>query len=129
MSGFSYFYKHQAEQFVFYRIPKVPFTEARFASLSTDAKLLYGLMLDRMALSRENGWHDGKSRVYIDKEKANKLMSELDERGIGLIEAKRQGLGRLNMIFVKDFSSDARADIGLSNTGEYSADGLMRTAK
>lgn len=118
MSKFAYFYSHQSEQFTFYRIPKVLFSDDRFSTLSTDSKLLYGLMLDRMGLSRKNGWIDKQERVYIcftldevmrqfrcGREKANKLMAELDMRGIGLIETKRQGLGRANIIYVKDFAS------------------------
>jgi len=118
MSLFEYYYSHQSEQFIFYRIPKSLFTDQRFATLSSDGKILYGLMLDRMGLSRKNGWVDKLRRVYIyftldevmsslgcAREKANRLMAELDSRGIGLIETKRQGLGKANIIYVKDFTS------------------------
>ena len=115
---FKYYYAEQSEQFTFYRIPKSLFTDERFSELSSDSKVLYGLMLDRMGLSRKNGWIDRLCRVYIyftlgevmsslscAREKANRLMAELDSRGIGLIETKRQGLGKANIIFVKDFAS------------------------
>jgi Cdc6-like AAA superfamily ATPase len=118
MSQFEYYYAHQSEQFVFYRIPKALFSEERFSRLSSDSKVLYGLMLDRMSLSRRNAWVDKMDRVYIyftledvmsylhcAKEKACKLIAELDTRGIGLIETRRQGLGRANLIYVKDFTS------------------------
>ena len=118
MSQFSYFYTNQAEKFAFYRIPKTLFTDKRFIKLSTEAKVLYGLMLDRIGLSRANGLMDSLNRVYIyitlnevmtcfhcAREKANKLMAELDARGIGLIETKRQGMGKPNIIYVKDFAS------------------------
>jgi len=118
MNQFPYFYNNQAEKFAFYRIPKTLFTDERFAMLSVEAKLLYGLMLDRMGLSRTNGLIDNLNRVYIyftldevmecfhcAREKANKLLTELDARGIGLIETKRQGMGKPNIIYVKDFSS------------------------
>ena len=62
---FSYYYGYEAEQFSFYRIPKLLVTDERFRSISTDAKLLYGLMLDRMSLSIKNGWTDDLGRVYI----------------------------------------------------------------
>jgi len=65
MSQFSYFYNNQAEKFAFYRIPKTLFTDERFAALSVGAKLLYGLMLDRMGISRTNGLIDKLDRVYI----------------------------------------------------------------
>ncbi len=118
MNSFDYFYSERAEQFVFYRIPKALFADERFLPLSADSKVLYGLMLDRMNLSRKNGWIDKAGRVYIyftldevmeqlrcARAKANKLVAELDARGIGLIETKRQGLGRANIIYVKDFAS------------------------
>ena len=55
---FNYYYGKEADQFTFYRIPKLLFTDTHFKGLSNDAKLLYGLMLDRMSLSIKNGWQD-----------------------------------------------------------------------
>ena len=112
---FDYFYGQQAEQFTFYRIPKVLFTDSRFWNVSTDAKLLYGILLDRMNLSARNGWTDDAGRVYIiftleetmaalncGDNKATKLYNELEKK-CGLIERKRQGLGKPNLIYVKNF--------------------------
>ena len=65
MMGFDYFYGPQAEQFAFFRIPKVLFTDVRFQDISTDAKVLYGMMLDRVSLSVKNNWMDEEGRVYI----------------------------------------------------------------
>ena len=62
---FDYYYGAQAEQFSFYRVPKLLVKDERFKKLSSDAKLLYGLMLDRMALSMKNGWFDDENRAYI----------------------------------------------------------------
>lgn len=62
---YDYFYGQQAEMFTFYRVPKVLFTEDCFWNVSTDAKLLYGILLDRMNLSARNGWLDEEGRVYI----------------------------------------------------------------
>lgn len=111
---YDYFYGLQAEQFSFYRVPKALFTDAHLCGLSTDAKLLYGILLDRMYLSARNGWQDKESRVYIfftideikdsircAEKKAIKLLDELD--CAGLIERKRQGLGKPNLIYVKNF--------------------------
>ena len=114
---FNYFYGTEADQFSFYRIPKVLFTDSYFKDLSSDAKILYGLMLDRMSLSIKNQWFDDKNRAYIyfsiedimellncGRNKAIKSMRELDdETGIGLIEKRRQGFGKVNVIFVKTF--------------------------
>lgn len=103
--SFNYFYGTQADQFSFYRIPKALFQNECFRGLSSDAKILYGLMLDRMSLSIKNQWFDDQNRAYIyfsledimellncGKNKAVKSLQELDtESGIGLIEKKRQG--------------------------------------
>ena len=62
---FDYFYGTQAEQFSFYRLPKILITDKRFRGISSDAKILYGVMLERMSLSVKNRWFDEKNRVYI----------------------------------------------------------------
>ena len=112
---FDYFLGMEADQYTFYRIPKILFTEEYFRTVSCEAKVLYGLMLDRMSLSRKNGWLDEEDRVYIvfqleeisefmrcGSQKAVKLMKELSD--IGLIEKKRIGLGKPNVIYVKNFA-------------------------
>ena len=114
---YEYFYGAQAEQFSFYRIPKALFTEPNFRELSTDAKVLYGILLDRMSLSLKNQWLDAQNKVYIiftveeimdalncANQKATRLMVELEKQA-GLIERKRQGLGRPNLIYVKNFTA------------------------
>lgn len=114
---FDYFTAAEAEQFSFYRMPKALFTERDFEELSCEAKVLYGMMLDRMGLSIRNQWFDSLGRAYIiftvedvmgvmgcGSQKAVRLMKELDTAdGIGLIEKKRIGLGRPNRIYVKNF--------------------------
>ena len=112
---FDYFYGAQAEQFSFYRVPKVLFTKEQFKQLTAEAKILYGIMLDKLDLSVKNKWVDEKGRVYIiytieqimadmncADQKATKLLDELEKK-CGLIERKRQGLGKPNLIFVKNF--------------------------
>ena len=119
-----YFYGNEADRFCFYRIPKVLFTKAYFAGLSTDAKVLYGLMLDMMSSSRANRWIDTENRVFIQfsiqramaylgcgKAKAIKLFAELDtEKGIGLIERVNRGLGKSDIIYVKSFEVPQEAE-------------------
>ncbi len=112
---FSYFYGQQAEQFAFYRIPKVLFTDPRFRQVSAEAKTLYGILLDRMNLSAKNGWQDEDGRIFIiftveeimeclncGNKKAIALLTELETKA-GLIERRRQGLGKPNLIYVKNF--------------------------
>ena len=62
---FDYFYGQSGEMFSYFRVPKILFRDIRFKDLSTDAKTLYGILLDRMSLSAKNGWLDGQGRVYI----------------------------------------------------------------
>ena len=114
---FDYYYGVEAEQFSFYRVPRLLIKDERFKGLSSDAKLLYGLMLDRMSLSMKNGWLDDENRAYIiytidniredlgcSKEKAVKVLAELDaDKGIGLVEKIRRGLGKPDIIYVKNF--------------------------
>ena len=121
---FDYYRGMEAEQYTFYRIPKVLFTAECFKSLSCEAKVLYGLLLDRMSLSIKNRWFDEEDRVYIiftveeiaelmncGTQKAVRLLKELDsDRGIGLIEKKRLGLGKPNVIYVKNFIIRQRGD-------------------
>ncbi len=116
---FDYYYGVEAEQFSFYRVPRLLIKDERFKGLSSDAKLLYGLMLDRMSLSMKNGWIDEENRAYIiysvdnvmedlgcSKPTCIKIMRELDsENGIGLMEKKRRGLGKPDIIYVKNFAS------------------------
>ena len=112
---YDYFYGAQADQFSFIRIPTVLFSQEQFKNISSEAKVLYGILLKRMDLSAKNGWFDDQGRVYIictleeimetlncGNQKAVKLMDELEGK-IGLIERKRQGLGKPNLIYVKNF--------------------------
>ena len=114
--SYNYFYGQSGELFSYFRIPKALFQDSHFQQLSTDARTLYGILLDRMSLSAKNGWLDEQGRVYIiytvrevqeslccAEHKAVKLFRELED--IDLIERKRRGLGRPSLIYVKDFSS------------------------
>jgi hypothetical protein len=114
---FDYFRGYESEMFTFYRIPKVLFTDPYFRKLSSDAKVLYGLMLDRMMLSKRNNWVDEEDRVYIiftleevmecmncGRDKGMKILAELDSgKGIGLIERVKRGFGLPSIIYVKSF--------------------------
>ena len=111
-----YFYGQAGELFSFFRIPKALFQEQQFQDLSTDAKTLYGILLDRMSLSVKNEWFDKKGRVFIiftiedvkrtlrcADNKATRLLRELEK--FGLIERKRRGQGKPCLVYVKNFSS------------------------
>ena len=118
---FDYYYGDESNQFSFYRIPRPLIRDKRFKGLSTDAKLLYGLMLDRMSLSAKNRWYDEQGRVYIyytaeeiredlccGNDKALKLLAELDtKKGFGMIERIKQGQGKPTKIYVKRFTTRA----------------------
>lgn len=130
--AYDYFYGQQSEQFSFYRIPKILFSQDKFWNVSTDAKLLYGILLDRMNLSARNGWLDEAGRVYIiftieeikeslgcAEKKAVKLLDELEKKA-ELIERKRQGLGKPNLIYVKNFISES-VERQFSNFPKYNS--------
>lgn len=116
---YDYIYGGEAEQFSYYRIPRALVTGTQFKRLSTDAKLLYGLLLDRMSVSARNGWYDALGRVFIyypldeisealncSHGKAVRLLAELDaNKGVGLIERVRQGQGKASRIYVKQFTT------------------------
>lgn len=119
-----YFYSIEAEQFAFFRIPKVLIKNEMYKGISNAAKLLYGMLLDRMSLSLKNSWLDENSRVYIyysvqelcedlncSKPTVVKLLAELDSvNGIGLIEKKRQGFGKPDRIYVKNFIAQNKTE-------------------
>ena len=122
---FDYFYNRDTERFSFYMLPKVLVTEDLYKNLSSDAKILYACLLERSSLSFKNDWIDEQGRVYIvftveeimkmlnkSNKTAVKILNELDANtnGIGLIERKRQGLGKPNIIYVKDFMSVLRSE-------------------
>ena len=113
-----YFYGQAGELFSFFRIPKALFQEQRFQDLSTDAKTLYGILLDRMSLSVKNEWFDKKGRVFIiftiedvkrtlrcADNKATRLLRELEK--FGLIERKRRGQGKPCLVYMKNFSAES----------------------
>lgn len=114
--AYDYFYGADgADQYTFFRIPKLLVRGEQFHDISTDAKLLYGLMLDRLQLSVKNRWFDEKDRVYIiytiedimedlncGNQKAVKILNELEKKA-GLVIKKRRGLGKPSIIYVLNF--------------------------
>ena len=111
---YDYFYGPEGEQFSFIRVPKIFFENEAYRSMSAEAKILYGFLLDRVSVSLKNGWKDDQNRIFIictieeimekigcGNKKAIQLLSELEDK-IGLIERKRQGLGKPNLIYVKN---------------------------
>lgn len=132
-----YFYGGEAEQYSFYRVPKVLFTSTHYKTVPVEAKVLYGLLLDRMSLSARNGWFDRDNRVFIyftledamvlldcGHNKAVKLFADLEK--IGLIERKKQGQGRPTKIYVKNFilpsesgQTSEKGNSELPDSGEF----------
>ena len=110
-----YLHSAEADHFAFIRVPKILLQNEAFQGISVEAKLLYSLLFDRTELSNKNGWRDDQDRVYIiftvaeiqenlncGNKKAIQLLDELENKA-GLIERKRQGLGKPNLIYVKSF--------------------------
>ena len=130
--GFDYIYEEQSQQFLFYKIPKELFTNERFQAISTEGKVLYGLLLDRVSLSIENQWIDDNGRVYIiytlaaicaalrcSEKSAIKYMAELED--IGLVERIRQGFGKPTLIYVKNFMGQKKLQVNSCNNYSYGA--------
>lgn len=112
-----YIYGEENENFSFFRIPRALVKNERFRDLSTDSKLLYGLMLDRMGLSLQNGWQNTEGRAFIyftleeiqatlscGHNKAVHLMVELEQ--YNLIERVKQGQGKPAKIYIKKIDAD-----------------------
>lgn len=111
---FAYYEKDQADQYSFIRIPKAMMTEDVFAPLSVEAKILYGLLLDKMGAAVKNQWLDEENKAYviyqitdimedmnISKKKAIASLKELEE--VGLVEKKLKGLDQPSLLYVKKF--------------------------
>lgn len=109
-----YFYNTDASQFNFIRIPKLLVTGENFSSLSISAKILYGMLLDRMALAMKNNWMDDEKRIYIlyqlseiqedmniSRRKACDSLQELEDAG--LVQKQQNGNGKPTKIYVKNF--------------------------
>lgn len=116
---FDYFYNREAERFNFLKVPEILVDGEEFKGLSAEAIILYSMLLKRTGISFKNNWIDKENRVFIyftveeimrrrniSKPTAIKTLDELDsKKGIGLIERVRLGLGKPNIIYVKDFMS------------------------
>ena len=112
--AFDYIYGLSADQYSFYRIPKSLMYGDEFRDLSLQAKLLYGLLLDRMGMSAKNQWIDNDNRVYVvypisemqddmnvSKKKAIEYLKELE--AVGLVMKKVIGFGSPNRLYVKNY--------------------------
>ena len=124
---YPYFKGLEADRYSFYRVPKALVKADLFQKMSGDAKLLYAVLLDRMSLSIKNGWQDKHGNAYIictieevmdsihcARQKAVKLLDELEQE-FRLIERRRQGLGKPNLLYVKDLY----AGLSQSNYWKY----------
>ena len=124
-----YFTADDAEEYSFYRIPKPLILNQDYRSVPVEAKMLYGLMLDRMGLSVRNSWLDEQGRVFIyytvdavredlccGKEKACKLLADLERAD--LIERRRQGLTKPSITYVKRFRQRSENPTSGGRNGE-----------
>jgi len=135
-----YFTADDAEEYSFYRIPKPLILNPDYRSVPVEAKMLYGLMLDRMGLSVRNGWLDEQGRVFIyytvdavredlccGKEKACKLLADLERAD--LIERRRQGLTKPSITYVKRFRQRSEKPTSGGRNGEPTEVGKVEPNK
>ena len=133
-----YFYGLEADAYSFIRVPKLLINLPIYKDLTSDDKLLYGILLDRMSLSAKNRWMDDDGRVYIiytiedvmevlncAQHKAVKLMNNLETKA-HLIERKRQGQGKPSLIFQE--LPKPQCNNTESNNTEYSDTDLFFSA-
>ena len=112
----NHFCGSESETFSFYRIPKVLFSEEHYDNLCCEAKLLYEFLLDRMSLSKKNGWRDSQNRVFVIYStkrimkdfncahgKAERLLADLER--FGLLQRVRRGAGQPSMLYPLKFTS------------------------
>lgn len=110
--SFDNFNNQEIEPTRYIKIPKRFHTDIAYYDLSVDAIFLYGIMLDRENYAIKNNWldEDGRRFIYMPIEtvedvlrcgraKAVGVLKDLE--GFGLIEKKRQGLGKPTIIYVK----------------------------
>ena len=135
--NFNYLSASGIDKFTFYRMPKILFVDDYFSAISCEAKVLYGLLLDRATLSKSNNWIDELGRVYvffkqteamemlnIKKNKVIAIFKELED--IGLLIRKKQGQGKPTRLYVLDFSS--HTDDENSKTNEVVSDDEEQTS-
>ena len=116
---FPFFTGNEVEKYFYYKVPQLLFTDEKFLKLSCEAKLLYGILLDRCNLSKKNKWFDEDGKIYVffkqneaceklgfGKNKAVRIFDELEN--IGLVERKKQGNGKPNCIYVKNFVLESK---------------------
>lgn len=111
-----YYYGAEADQFSFIKVPELLIQDNRFSELSCAAILLYSIMLDRLGLSRKNGWMDKYGRAYIcysvseamdkiNKSKPTAIKAIRELENIGLIERHKPGQGKPSIIYVKKIAT------------------------
>ena len=135
--NFNYLSASGIDKFTFYRMPKILFVDDYFSAICCEAKVLYGLLLDRATLSKSNNWIDELGRVYvffkqteamemlnIKKNKVIAIFKELED--IGLLIRKKQGQGKPTRLYVLDFSS--HTDDENSKTNEVVSDDEEQTS-
>ena len=109
-----YHYGRQAFQYAMVEIPYLMFIDDAFDTLSIEAKVVYGMLLNRIKLADRNGWRDEEGRLYViyPLEQMNKdirlstrtisaALKQLEE--IGIIDIVIRGQGRPNIYYVKNF--------------------------
>jgi Cdc6-like AAA superfamily ATPase len=109
-----YHYGKQALQYAMVEIPLLMFIDEVFDPLSIEAKVVYGMLLQRIRLANRNGWRDEEGRLYViyPLEQMHKdiglstrtistALKQLEE--IGIIDISNRGQGKPKIYYVKNF--------------------------
>ena len=118
----------------FCRLPRILVTDEFYCTIPAEIKILYGLMLDRVAISMSNNWREnGRVFIYftireaarllnVGKDKAIRLFNRMET--LGLIRRRKQGPKQPTRIFVQTFVDVPSEDTEESATDFMEADNV-----
>ena len=112
MRELDYYKSNETLSHKYYQIPQELFESSLYKDkLNSDSKILYAFLLDRLSLSIRNHWVDNANRIFLiftrqevqeklglSEKTVTKAFKQLVDTD--LIEEKRQGLGKPNLIYV-----------------------------
>ena len=122
MKEINYYKQNEILENNYYQIPQELFVNQLYREkLNSDSKILYAFLLDRLSLSQKNHWIDEENKVYLiftreevqeklclSDKTVTKAFKQLTE--VKLIEEKRQGLGKPNLIYVGKIQHENQED-------------------
>lgn len=115
----------------YYQIPQELFVNEKYKNkLNSDSKILYAFLLDRLSLSQKNHWIDEDNNVYLifTREEVQEKLNLSDKTvtksfkilmEVNLVQEKRQGLGKPNLIYVGKINHSDSENLRFLNRKNY----------